>query len=119
MPTRRSSYRAAVVSIAAAGLMAASGSRANAAADTKGNPVDDVVSVVAQVVYPDAEGVDEGFTAQERLEGLLGLNDYPGGPFGSWGPHGVGLYGDLGNLVGDPPIKRTPPSIEAATNSVR
>jgi hypothetical protein len=41
----------------------------------------------------------------ERIEDLLGFNNYPGGPFGSWGPEGgSGLYGQIQQATGPLPL---------------
>ncbi len=57
---------------------------AAAVAPPPDNPVDRAVLDVAQVVWPVPEDYQYDFTVQERVEGLLGINDFPGGPLGSF-----------------------------------
>lgn len=102
LPNRSFTARSAAAVLLAAGASFALAPAAGAAT-TETTPVDDAVAVVAQYIYPDA--MPEDFTAQERLEGWLGMNNYPGGPFGAWGPEGgSGYYGQIVAVTGPLPV---------------
>jgi hypothetical protein len=103
LPIRALAAHATVVALLAAAATVAFASAAGAAED---RPLDEAAAVVAQVIYPDAEGMEEDWTARERVDGWLGYNSFPGGPLGQWGPgpEGVGYYGTVGALIGGPPL---------------
>ncbi|WP_019872971.1 hypothetical protein [Sporichthya polymorpha] len=103
LPIRSLAAHATAVTLLCAAATVAFAPAAGAAED---RPLDQVAAAVAQVIYPDAEGMESDWTARERIDGWLGYNSFPGGPLGQWGPgpEGVGYYGTVGALIGGPPL---------------
>ena len=103
LPIRSLAAHFTAVTLLAAAATVAFAPAAGAAED---RPLDEAAAVIAQVIYPDAEGMEEDWTARERVDGWLGYNSFPGGPLGQWGPgpEGVGYYGTVGALTGGPPL---------------
>lgn len=81
-------------------------------------PIDQVADVVAQLIWPDPEGGANDWTAEERVDGWLGYNSFPGGPLGHWGPgpEAVGHYGMVGAVIGGPPLPGNPNPVGGQTS---
>lgn len=107
LPTRSLAARSAAVAVLSAAATVVFASSASAAEEST---IDDVANVVAQLIYPDPEGMEGGWTAEERIDGWLGYNSFPGGPLGHWGPgpEAVGYYGTVGAVIGGPPLPGEP-----------
>ncbi len=120
MQTSRTAHRLAFTVIVTFAALAGGTTVAQsaAAAEPPPSPVDRAVLDAAQVVWPMPEGMEYDFTPQERIDGLLGLNDLPGGPLGSFpqpasksnpemmpGFPGTGYYGMVADLTGINPRK--------------
>jgi hypothetical protein len=107
LPNRSLAFRAAAVALLSTAVAVALAPTASAA---ERRPVDHVADVIAQVIYPNTEGMANDWTAEERIDGWLGYNSLPGGPLGHWGPgpEGVGYYGMVGAVIGGPPLPGNP-----------
>jgi len=135
MPTRRAARRATLIAAAALAVTTAGIGWSNTAAATTSAapathdtaragsgdaPQNPVTKAVLDAIWPTPPFEDDGeFSDSERIAGLLGLNEIPGGPLGWWprpanptaGPSygaipGAGPYGDLSGATGITP--RTP-----------
>jgi hypothetical protein len=93
MPSTRSVCRAAAVTLLTAtaflgaGLAAADAAGAATAAPAASVPnpdYDPIGGAVFDAVWPTFPGDETEFSDSERAAGLLGLNEDPGGPLGSW-----------------------------------
>jgi hypothetical protein len=115
MRTSRTTHRLAATVLATLAAVAGGTALAQsaAAAEPPTDPVDRAVLDFAQVVWPMPEDYEYEFTVQERIEGFLGLNSFPGGPFGEFpqpasetdpemmpGSPGVGYIGTVSELTG-------------------
>lgn len=117
LPIRAIAARATAVTLLAAGAAVAFTPSAGAAEE---RPIDSVANVVAQLIYPDPEGMEGGWKAEERIDGWLGYNSFPGGPLGHWGPgpEAVGYYGMVGAVIGGPPLPGNPNPVGGQTSPV-
>lgn len=107
LPTRSSVARSTAVAVLSAAAAVAFAPSASAAEESA---IDDVANVAAQLIHPDPDEMEGGWTAEERIDGWLGYNSFPGGPLGHWepGPETVGYYGMVGAVIGGPPLPGTP-----------
>lgn len=115
LPIRSLAARATTVALLAAAPVVALVPSAGAA---ERRPIDQAADVVAQLIYPDAEGGVNDWTAEERVDGWLGYNSFPGGPLGHWGPgpEAVGYYGVVGAVIGGPPLPGNPHPVGGQTS---
>ncbi|GAA0628352.1 hypothetical protein GCM10009547_35000 [Sporichthya brevicatena] len=117
LPIRSLAARATIVALLAAAPVVALVPSAGAA---ERRPIDQAADVVAQLIYPDAEGGVNDWTAEERVDGWLGYNSFPGGPLGHWGPgpEAVGYYGMVGSVIGGPPLPGNPHPVGGQSSPV-
>lgn len=129
MQTPRTAHRLAVTFIASFVALAGGTALAQSAsaAEAPPNPVDRAVLDVFQAAWAMPEGYEYEFTPQERIEGFMGINDFPGGPFGSFpqpasstdpatmpGFPGTGYWGMVSDVTGVNPRPAADESSEAS-----